>query len=70
MSAQTQKDRRAELARQDSVTIAVANRNLQISEGADPDPNVGTGFYPGEDPKRAAMLANLARARAAKGKGK
>lgn len=46
---QRDKDRRIELASQDSVEIAVANRNLQISSGANPDPNVGTGFYGGEE---------------------
>lgn len=43
-----QLDREAELARQAEVEIAVANRNLQISRGLDPDPNVGSGFYGGE----------------------
>lgn len=62
---QREKDRKAELALQDSVEIAVANRNLQIVKGADPDPNVGTGFYPG-DPKLEAKRESMAKARAAK----
>lgn len=43
---QRQIDREAEEKRQKAVEIAVADRNTQIVKGADPDPNVGTGFYP------------------------
>ena len=69
----TVEDQKRELAFHESVEIAVANRNLQIIEGADPDPNVGTGFYPADETeqKRAAQLEQLAKARAAKkAKGK
>ena len=65
----TVEDQRRELAFHDSVEIAVKDRNTQIAEGADPDPNVGTGFYPATDPqevKHAARLAQLAEARKAK----
>jgi hypothetical protein len=71
---QRHKDRKVELARQDSVIIAVANRNQQIIEGADPDPNVGTGFYPDDETEHKATdrmaAARAAKAAKAKAKGK
>ena len=68
MADTTVADQKRELAFHESVEIAVANRNQQIIEGADPDPNVGTGFYPPDETetKRAALLRNLEKARAAK----
>lgn len=45
-------DRAAEEARQRRVIDAVAARNAAISAGANPDPNVGTGFYPGDPVKK------------------
>lgn len=44
-------DRAAEEARQAHVIDAVAARNAAIAAGASPDPNTGTGFYPGEPKK-------------------
>ena len=45
-------DRAAEEARQKHVIDAVAARNAAIAAGANADPNVGTGFYPGEPVKK------------------
>ena len=63
-------DREAELARQETVQVAVDGRNRQIILGANPDPNVGSGFYPADnDTEIAAQQAagdKMAKARAAK----
>jgi hypothetical protein len=45
---QREKDRDEELARQERVRLAVEKRNEELAAGKDPDPNVGTGWYPGE----------------------
>lgn len=54
-------DTAAELALQKTVVAAVAARNQELIDGANPDPNVGTGFYGGEAP-----VDRMAAARAAK----
>jgi hypothetical protein len=58
-------DREAELARQETVLVAVDGRNRQIILGANPDPNVGSGFYP-ENEVEVQALDRMAKARAAK----